>query len=190
MPCFIASSGFLILIVLPFILTVPPVILSAPNIARTDSLRPEPRSPVKPFTSPFFIEKSKGAMPALLTSPFASNTEASPFDSCSVCCGLSISDNLLRSLPSIFETSSTLGRSAALYSPTNLPSRSTVILSQTAYTWSRKCVTNIIPTPRLLRSSISLNSFSTSCSSSEEVGSSRISTLQSISTARAIATIC
>ena len=65
-----------------------------------------------------------------------------------------------------------------------------IILSQTAYTWSRKCVTNIIPTPRLLRSSMSLNSFSTSCSSSEEVGSSRISTLQSISTARAIATIC
>ena len=37
---------------------------------------------------------------------------------------------------------------------------------------------------------MSPNNFSTSCSSREDVGSSRISTLQSISTARAIATIC
>ena len=37
---------------------------------------------------------------------------------------------------------------------------------------------------------MSLKSFSTSCSSRDDVGSSRMSTLHSISTARAMATIC
>ena len=48
----------------------------------------------------------------------------------------------------------------------------------------------MIPTPCALRSLINLNKRATSLSSKEEVGSSRIRTLHSISTARAIATIC
>ena len=52
MPFFIASIGFLIFTCLPLILTVPPNTLSAPKMALTHSLRPEPRSPVKPLTSP------------------------------------------------------------------------------------------------------------------------------------------
>ena len=39
------------------------------------------------------------------------------------------------------------GSSAASYSPTSLPLRSTVMRSVTAYTWSRKCVTNTMPRP-------------------------------------------
>ena len=76
------------------------------------------------------------------------------------------------------------------YSPTSWPSRSTVIRSQTSYTWSKKWVTKRMPTPLARRSRISRKSLATSCSSREEVGSSRISTLQSMSTARAMATIC
>ena len=63
-------------------------------------------------------------------------------------------------------------------------------MSQTSYTWSKKWVTKMMPTPLALKSFISPNSFSTSDSSKEEVGSSKISTLQSISTALAMATIC
>ena len=76
------------------------------------------------------------------------------------------------------------------YAPINSPFRKTVIRSQTSYTCSRKCVMKMMPTPRALSSRISEKSFSTSRSSSEEVGSSRISTLHSISIARAMATIC
>ena len=93
-------------------------------------------------------------------------------------------------LPIIFATSSTLGSSATGYSPTSSPFLKTVIISHTAYTCSRKCVTNTIPTPSFFNLSIILNNFSTSLSSSEEVGSSNIRTLESISTALAIATIC
>ena len=95
-----------------------------------------------------------------------------------------------KSFPIIAATSFTLGRSAMSYSPTSLPFRRTVIPSHTAYTCSRKWVTNMIPTPFSFSLRIMVKSFSTSRSSSEEVGSSRISTLQSISTARAIAIIC
>ena len=43
--------------------------------------------------------------------------------------------------------------------PTSSPLRRTVILSQTAYTCSRKCVTKIIPTPSSRSLLISTNSF-------------------------------
>ena len=84
----------------------------------------------------------------------------------------------------------TRGSSAMGYSPTSWPLRSTVIRSQTAYTCSKKWVTKMMPTPRSRSWRIRLKSFSTSESSREEVGSSRISTLHSISTARAMAIIC
>ena len=47
-----------------------------------------------------------------------------------------------------------------------------------------------MPTPRAFKSRMSLNSIATSLSSREDVGSSRIRTLHSVSTARAMATIC
>ena len=95
-----------------------------------------------------------------------------------------------KSLPIILATSITLGRSLVSYSPTSSPFRRTVIRSHTAYTCSRKCVTKMIPTPSSRSLRIRTNSFSTSSSSREEVGSSRIRTLHFISTARAIAIIC
>ena len=51
-------------------------------------------------------------------------------------------------------------------------------------------MTNIIPTPSDFRRFIKTKSFSTSSSSREDVGSSRIRTLHFISTALAIAIIC
>ena len=131
-PAFIASIGFLILTGLPSTDTVPLVTRSAPNIARTHSLRPDPSSPVNPLTSPALILKSKGLMPSELESPFASNT-ISPFASSSSSLSLLlISAISSSSLPSILETSSTLGRSSMTYSPTSPPSRRTVILSHTS----------------------------------------------------------
>ena len=50
-----ASRGFVIFTVFPFFLTVPPVTLSALKMARTHSLRPDPKSPVKPLTSPLLM---------------------------------------------------------------------------------------------------------------------------------------
>ena len=121
--------------------------------------------------------------------PFASIT-GSGFPCFLSLCSPLISARSSKSLPIILATSITLGRSFVSYSPTNSPLRRTVILSQTAYTCSRKWVTKIIPTPSSRSLLISTNSFSTSSSSSEEVGSSRISTRHFISTARAIAIIC
>ena len=95
-----------------------------------------------------------------------------------------------KSLPIMAATSFTRGSSATGYSPTRVPLRSTVIRSHTAYTCSRKWVTNTMPTPCSFSWSIILKSFSTSLSSREEVGSSRIRALQSMSTARAMAIIC
>ena len=51
-------------------------------------------------------------------------------------------------------------------------------------------MTKMMPTPRSLSWRIMPKSLSTSDSSSDEVGSSRMRTLQSMSTARAMATIC
>ncbi len=93
-------------------------------------------------------------------------------------------------MPIIFETSSNWGSEDASYSPMNSPFRNTVILSLISYTWSRKWVTKTMPTPRDLRSRMRENSFRTSSSSRDEVGSSRTRILQSMSTARAMAIIC
>ena len=65
MPCFMASRGFVILTFFPSTVTVPPVTGSAPKMARTLSLRPEPSRPVKPLTSPLAMWKSKGRLSLL-----------------------------------------------------------------------------------------------------------------------------
>ena len=156
---------------------------------RTSSERPEPRSPVSPITSPLLILRSNGLIVPLCPSPLASITGVSEKAFLSLWSPL-ISARSSKSLPIIFATSITRGRSFVSYSPTSSPFRRTVILSQTAYTCSRKWVTKIIPTPSPRSLRISTNSFSTSSSSREEVGSSRIRTLHFISTARAIAIIC
>ena len=133
--------------------------------------------------------RSNGLIVPLWEIPFASITGSGFAFFLSLCSPL-ISARSSKSLPIILATSITLGRSFVSYSPTSSPLRRTVILSQTAYTCSRKWVTKIIPTPSSRSLLISTNSFSTSSSSSDEVGSSRISTRHFISTARAIAIIC
>ena len=112
--------------------------------------------------------------------------------SLSLVCVLSplIFSRSLKSLPIIFATSCTLGRFSTSNSPTRAPFLKTVILSHTAYTCSKKCVTNIIPMPSFFSFFIKTKSFSTSPSSSDEVGSSSISTFADISTALAMAIIC
>ena len=92
--------------------------------------------------------------------------------------------------PIIFCTSSTRGSSAVRYSPTSAPLRSTVMRSLIAYTWSRKCETNRIATPRSRRARTTSNSRATSSASRLDVGSSRMSTRASTTIAREIATSC
>ena len=157
-------------------------------MTRASSLRPEPSRPVSPTTSPLCICKSNGLIFPLWLMPCASITTGTlvkSFFSSDFTAARSS-----KSLPIIAATSFTLGSSSIGYSPTSMPFRSTVIRSQTAYTCSRKCVTNTIATPFSFSCRIRTNSFSTSWSSREDVGSSKISTLQSISTALAIAIIC
>ncbi len=183
-----ACRGVLIFTRLPFILTSPPVTLSAANIARALSLRPDPSRPANPFTSPFCMTKLNGLTPAALERPIPSKTgmEVSvTIGSCFVSFEISWS-----SLPSIFEISSNWESEAVSYSPTSFPLRSTVTLSLISYTCSRKWVIKMIPTPRSFSSRMRTKSFCTSSSSREDVGSSSMRILQSISTARAIAIIC
>ena len=59
-----------------------------------------------------------------------------------------------------------------------------------SYTWSRKCETNRIATPRSRRSRTTPNSRATSSASRLDVGSSRMSTRASTTIAREIATSC
>jgi hypothetical protein len=94
------------------------------------------------------------------------------------------------SRPSIAAINACGPRSAARHSPIQLPLRSTVMRSDTAYIWLRKCVTKTIASPWLRRRRSTSNSFSTSSSSRLEVGSSRISTFDDTPSARAMATSC
>ena len=140
------------------------------------------------MTSPLWMSRSNGLIVPAWLKPLASMTIGS-FRLSPLVSGL-MEARSSKSFPIIAATSLTLGRSAISYSPTSCPFRSTVMPSQTAYTCSRKCVTKMMPTPFSFKLRIIVKSFSTSRSSSEEVGSSRMRTLQSISTARAIAIIC
>ena len=94
------------------------------------------------------------------------------------------------SLPIILEMSSVRSSSAVRYSPTYRPLRRTVMRSLIAYTWSRKCETNRIATPWSRSRRMTANSCSTSVASRLDVGSSRMSTLESVTIARLIATSC
>ena len=139
------------------------------------------------MTSPLLIFRSKGLIVPLWPSCLASiMTSSLTLEAPSFLMAAKSS----KSLPIIFATSCTLGRSSILYSPTSVPFLSTVILSHTAYTCSRKWVTKIIPTPCSFSRFIRWKSFSTSPSSRDDVGSSSIKTLADISTALAIAIIC
>jgi hypothetical protein len=82
------------------------------------------------------------------------------------------------------------GSSAVKASVTNAPLRNTVMRSLMRYTWSMKCVTNSTAIPSARSRSRMSNRSSTSDSSRLEVGSSRMSTFASASSARAIATSC
>ena len=186
-PSFIASSGDLILTSLPFTLIVPPSGLSAPYIARTSSERPDPKSPVSPTTSPLLTVKSNGRM--LPFRPTCSASTTGIYCSSFLWSPL-ISARSSKFLPIILATNSTRGNSFTGYSPTKCPFLNTVILSHTSYTCSRKCVTKIIPTPWSFSLRINTNNFSTSSSSRDDVGSSKINTWHFISTALAIAIIC
>ena len=187
MPSIMASMGALTFSFFPFTASSPLSGLSAPYMARTSSERPEPRSPVRPMTSPLWISRLKGLMVPLQPSSLALMiTSSLTMDMPSFLMAARSS----KSLPIILATSCTLGSSSTLNSPTSVPFLRTVILSQTAYTCSRKWVTKMIPIPLALSCLISTNNFSTSPSSREDVGSSRISTLADMSTALAMAIIC
>ena len=156
-------------------------------MVRTNSERPEPRSPVSPITSPLLIVKSNGRIVPAWPNPLASINGSKCFS-----CLYSplISAKSSKSFPIILDTNFTRGSDSTSYSPTNSPFLSTVIRSHTSYTCSKKCVTKIIPTPSALNFRIRTNNFWTSSSSKEDVGSSKIKTRHFISTALAIAIIC
>ena len=118
----------------------------------------------------------------------AASTGAAPPAAGGACAGASCI--CASSRPTMAATRPRASSFAQAYSPTNRPLRSTVMRSQISYTWSRKCVTNRIATPRSRSRRSSLNNACTSSASRLEVGSSRISTRASVATARATVASC
>ncbi|MFD1048826.1 alcohol dehydrogenase catalytic domain-containing protein, partial [Kibdelosporangium lantanae] len=99
-----------------------------------------------------------------------------------------ISSSTETSLPIILPTRSRGVMS--VYSPTSFPLRSTVIRSAIAKTWSMKWDTNRIAMPWPRKDASTPSSLATSPGSKLDVGSSRMRTRASTSSARAIATSC
>ena len=105
--------------------------LSMPKINLAVSVRPEPSSPARPTTSPLPMLRSIGAMEPGRPK-FRSSTNGSrgcALRSLPPCCGGGICES---ALPIIRLTSSARGKVAVSYSPTNCPSRNTVIRSEIA----------------------------------------------------------
>ena len=141
-----------------------------------------------PSTSPSTRSRSASAIPGSAVTPRALRTTDGSGSSRPS--GRSRSASAAADRPSIFCTRSIRSSSDVRYSPTSRPLRSTVMRSQISYTWSRKCETNRIATPRVLSSRMTRNSSATSSKSRLEVGSSSTSTLTSVEMARAMATSC
>ncbi|MCY1541372.1 hypothetical protein D9M68_770570 [compost metagenome] len=187
-PSRIASAGFEKLTERPSIFSTPRSGDSRPNSRRASSVRPAPSRPAMPTTSPARTRRSVACNCPAWPNPSDCRSAGAASSNAGSAAGRA--DCAANSRPSIAAISACGPRSAAFHSPTQLPLRSTVMRSDTAYIWFRKCVTKTMarPSPRSRRSTS--NSFSTSSSSRLDVGSSRISTFDDTPSARAIATIC
>ncbi len=168
----------------------PPSAESAPNSSRASSVRPEPSSPATPMTSPSNTSRSTASRDPLRLRPNAFSTGVPASLTSVAATSRSMRSSVSSSRPIIIRTSSISVTSLVIRSPTRAPLRSTVMRSLISKIWSRKCETKTIATPWSRSVRITSKSLATSSPSRLEVGSSRIRTLQSTSTARAMATSC
>ncbi len=154
---------------------------SAPNTARTTSVRPAPTSPAIPTTSPACTSKLTSWKTPARPSP-STDSSGAPFSGRwrGYCCSME--------RPTISRTSSSSGVAAGTC-PTLRPSRMTVTRSPRAAISSRWWVMKTIPTPSSRSDRTMAKSFSTSSEVSTAVGSSMMSTRASRLSALAISTI-
>ena len=170
--------------------TLPPSIRCVPKIARTVSDRPEPSRPASPSTSPAWTESETSCSWLRRCRPTASRTTSSRT------CWLR--SKLVRPSertsatprPSIVAITSSLVVSLISDVRVRRPSRRIVIRSAMANTSSRLWLTNSRATPAARNRRIISNTWATSRGSSDDVGSSRITTRASVDTARTMAIIC